>query len=148
MLFSYEEEDIGRFSNLHQRTFKKRFCVRPYLFLLRRSIDVWQGLNMSVILVTVLQRNITSYFLHLDEEQTLNEFPIPPKSNSHVSYDVLFLSSMLASPAGNYIFKVNNRNTRTRCEICSKLTIKASERRHWVALMSLLLTLNIFHTFF
>ena len=27
-------------------------------------------------------------------------------------------------PAGNYMFKVNNRNTRTRCEICSKLTIK------------------------
>ena len=27
-------------------------------------------------------------------------------------------------PAGNYMFKVNNRNTRTRCEICSKLTMK------------------------
>ena len=27
--------------------------------------------------------------------------------------------------------KVNNRNTRTRCEICSKLTIKTPERRHW-----------------
>ena len=27
-------------------------------------------------------------------------------------------------PAGNYMFKGNNRNTRTRCEICSKLTIK------------------------
>ena len=27
-------------------------------------------------------------------------------------------------PAGNYMFKVNNRNTRTRCEICSKLTIR------------------------
>ena len=26
-------------------------------------------------------------------------------------------------PAGIYLFKVNNRNTRTRCEICSKLTI-------------------------
>ena len=24
-------------------------------------------------------------------------------------------------PAGNYIFKINNRNTRARCEICSKL---------------------------
>ena len=24
-------------------------------------------------------------------------------------------------------FKVNNRNTRTRCEICSKLTIKIPE---------------------
>ena len=34
------------------------------------------------------------------------------------------------NPAGNYIFKVNNRNTRTRCEICSKLTIKTPERHH------------------
>ena len=25
---------------------------------------------------------------------------------------------------GNYMFHVKNRNTRTRCEICSKLTIK------------------------
>ena len=30
--------------------------------------------------------------------------------------------------ADNYKFKVNNRNTRTRSEICSKLTIKTSER--------------------
>ena len=28
-------------------------------------------------------------------------------------------------PAGIYMFKVNNRNTRLRCKICSKLTIKA-----------------------
>ena len=28
-----------------------------------------------------------------------------------------------------YMFKVNNRNTRTSCEICSKLTIKTPERR-------------------
>ena len=34
-------------------------------------------------------------------------------------------------PAGNYMFKVNNRNTRTGCEICPKLTIKIPERRHW-----------------
>ena len=36
-----------------------------------------------------------------------------------------------AFPAGNYMFKVNNRNTRTRCEICSKLRIKTPERCHW-----------------
>ena len=29
------------------------------------------------------------------------------------------------------MLKVNNRNTRTRCEICSKLTKKITERRHW-----------------
>ena len=28
-----------------------------------------------------------------------------------------------------YLLKVNNRNTRTRCKICSKLTIKLPERR-------------------
>ena len=49
-----------------------------------------------------------------------------------------------AYPAGNYLFKVNHRNTRTRCEICSKLTIKTPERRHSFVLVSLLLTLNKF----
>ena len=34
-------------------------------------------------------------------------------------------------PGGIYLLKVNNRNTRARCEICSKLTIKTLERRHW-----------------
>ena len=29
------------------------------------------------------------------------------------------------------MFKVNNRNTGTKCEICSKLTIKIPEQRHW-----------------
>ena len=32
------------------------------------------------------------------------------------------------SLTGNYMFKVNNRNTRTRSEICSKLTIKTPAR--------------------
>ena len=30
-------------------------------------------------------------------------------------------------PAGDYMLKVNNRNTTARCEICSKLTIKTPE---------------------
>ena len=33
------------------------------------------------------------------------------------------------NPAGSYVFKVNIRNTRTKCEICSKLPIKIPERR-------------------
>ena len=35
-------------------------------------------------------------------------------------------------PAGSCIFKVNNKNTRTRCEICSQLTIKTPESCHWL----------------
>ena len=34
-------------------------------------------------------------------------------------------------PADFYLFKANNKCTRKRCEICSKLTIKTPERRHW-----------------
>ena len=34
-------------------------------------------------------------------------------------------------PTGNYLFKVNNSNTRTKCEIYSKLTIKTPKRPHW-----------------
>ena len=30
-----------------------------------------------------------------------------------------------------YLSKVNNGNTKAMCEICSKLTIKKSERRQW-----------------
>ena len=40
----------------------------------------------------------------------------------------LFLE--FANPANIYLLKFNNRNTRKRCEICSKLTMKAIERCH------------------
>ena len=40
------------------------------------------------------------------------------------------MRNVLASiPAVNYMFKINNRSTRTRFEVCSKLTIKTPERR-------------------
>ena len=34
-----------------------------------------------------------------------------------------------SNPAIKYMVKIDNRNTRTRCEICSKLTIKTVEQR-------------------
>ena len=36
-----------------------------------------------------------------------------------------------SNPVGNYMFKVNNKNAKARCEIFSKLTIKTSKRRDW-----------------
>ena len=48
--------------------------------------------------------------------------------------------------------KVNIRNIRKRCETCSKLIIQTQERQTMtdndVVLVSLLLTLNMFHTCF
>ena len=41
-----------------------------------------------------------------------------------------FFTKNSPGPVDIYLLKVNNRNTRTRSEICSKLTIKTPERRH------------------
>ena len=38
---------------------------------------------------------------------------------------------MVQKATSIYLLRVNNRNTITRSEICSKLTIKTPERRHW-----------------
>ena len=63
-----------------------------------------------------------------------------------------------SDPTGIYLLKVNKRNIRTRYKICSKLTIKTPEQRHWhrssvfivnfehishLVLVFLLLTLNM-----
>ena len=40
------------------------------------------------------------------------------------------LDVFYADPADIYLLNVNNKNTRTRCEICSMLTMKTPERRH------------------
>ena len=46
-------------------------------------------------------------------------------------------------PAGSHMFKGKNRNIKTRCEICSTLTIKTPERR----LTPLKITENLRKTF-
>ena len=43
-----------------------------------------------------------------------------------------------------YSFTLNNRNTRKRCEIRSKLTVKTPERRQWHPSGVLLLILTTF----
>ena len=54
--------------------------------------------------------------------------------NNIFQVNVIFLCPLKTrntDPAGNCMFKVSNRNTRTSCEIFSKLTIKTPERCHW-----------------
>ena len=61
----------------------------------------------------------------LDVEVSLNNRPLT-YIKEDLEYSVLTLNSI---PVGIYMLKVNNRNTRTRFEICSKLTLKTPERR-------------------
>ena len=54
----------------------------------------------------------------------------------------LSATSFIASLANIYLFKVNNRSTRKRCEKCSKLTV------FWRCSVVFFVNLNIFHAFF
>ena len=90
------------------------------------------GSKESVILklnakVKALQSNLTLSMMYLEE--------MSQRYNSALY------------PAGIYLFKVNNRNTRTRCEICSKLIcsgvfIVNFEHISHLVLVFLLLTLS------
>ena len=54
----------------------------------------------------------------------------PQISDGACSFPKPILKLLKSNHAANiYLFKVNNRNTRKRSEICSKLTIKTPERR-------------------
>ena len=89
------------------------------------------------------QRRLFNVFI-VSFDQNLHIFWVFPLLTSNKQMRVWWSISGKYHPAGNYMFKVNNRKTRTRWEICSKLTIKTPG----VVLVSLLLTLNIFHTLF
>ena len=41
------------------------------------------------------------------------------------------------SPANSNLLKVNNRNSRKRWAICSTLTIKTPQSRHWRSIVSI-----------
>ena len=82
------------------------------------------------------------------------------RSSPYIVFGHVFKCQLIIfpHPVGIYLLKVNNRNTKGRCEICSKLTIKTPERQHWrrsgvfianfehvshLALVFLLVTLNM-----
>ena len=67
-------------------------------------------------------------FWHLTLKKSLKRFYTKyiPDDHKHNS-----LITTVAYPVDNYMFKANNKNPRTRCEIRSKLTIKTAEQRQW-----------------
>ena len=51
-------------------------------------------------------------------------YPMKTLENRKVSF-------LTATQTGNYMFKVNNRNTRASCKICSRLTKKTPKQHQW-----------------
>ena len=110
---------------------------------LRKKSIIWEQIwvgrqNIQEILFEAHGLRLDQVSGANDKDGTSNDGNQAPRS---------FLRKQLkVFPAGIYLLKVNNRNTRTRCKTCSKLTIKTPER--YFVLVSLLLNLNIFYTLF
>ena len=49
--------------------------------------------------------------------------------NDSKSYNVFWIIIIAVDAINNCLFKLNNRNSVERCEICSELTIKTPEQR-------------------
>ena len=107
------------FNNIHAFTYQKTLLHTLFL-LVFKTIESTQCILNILKLVVIRDQNIqrsnslkwiARYFVSLvsvDINRFLNYFP--------VNIDLC---------------KVKKRNGRKKCEICSKLTIKTQERRHW-----------------
>ena len=89
-------------------------------------VDVWIFIKFTMIYIFLWDYNIYTFMIVMiikkqkqKKKRKKNKSPKENKTNQ-------------LSPANNYLFKVNNRNIRKRCEICSKLTIKTPGRCPWI----------------
>ena len=70
-------------------------------------------------------------FCCIDSHKSWHFLTFSGSNVTNTSYMTERYSRSKLTHASNYMFKINNRNIRTKCEICSKLTIKTPKRRHW-----------------
>ena len=87
-----------------------------------------------------LQCLVTEFFLEIHLKSTLGFFHV----NFNFLWKILALNSDLSLgsfemhfPANIYLFKINSRNTRKRCNICTKLTNKNTRTKSMTSLWCL-----------
>ena len=100
------------------------------------NFDQWETLseNYKPIIANCNCNCSLRYFVKII--QTQKRYPTSLDKISILTWMLIVISSQNFSyklnfenfPAGVYMFKVNNRKTRTRYKICSKLTIKTPKR--------------------
>ena len=103
---------------------KKKECIF-LTFILSKEIF----LNIIVLYQCIV------YWINFQSIYYFQNYIYISKSITLYTFIVFFKSveslECILNPAGTYMFNVNNRNTRTRYEICSKLAIKTPQRRQW-----------------
>ena len=99
----------------------RHFLKDVYAIVLTRWKTLNIELNMTVIVLVKFVKEIPLLF------GRFNNIKFWKRENGLES---LFIGYIVHSP-GSYMFKVISGNTRARCKICSKLTIKTPEWNQW-----------------
>ena len=89
-----------------------------------RKLHRKQAIQIQRAIKTKEEVNFSKYSNNRNRQYRNPDFtPRPTFTLQHLYHHYYNKIKITTLPAGNCMFKVNNRNTRTRCEICSKLTI-------------------------
>ena len=99
--------------------------------------------NHQVLQILTIMTNIVTLRAYICLDLTIRQWNVVFKRYS-TAFIVHFYHVFNHRPAGTYLLKVSDGNTRTMCEICSKLTIKTVnfEQILHIVLMFPLLTLD------
>ena len=91
----------------------------------RTCLIIWTSLTEMVYVTTINNICITTVSMLQTINLKLNTDDTAVKPTK--MFLCFFVPPQKNFTAGNYMFKVNNRNNGTKSEICSKLTIKIPE---------------------
>ena len=106
------------------------FLWKEIMFVLHSTKNWQRNFHFPSNLFSISEVNgeVIKSLLLLDVYLELSGAYLPP---DYWGMNLIDPATFTVVAPGIYLLKVNNRNTRTRCEICLKLTIKISERRQW-----------------
>ena len=90
------------------------------------SSNVSLQLHIYIKDLNIFQLSTKRFSVYSDKEY-LQAIIVNPVSLHPVIQNLLQRCRSFYYPADIYLLKVNNGNTRTRCEICPKLTVKTPE---------------------
>ena len=69
-------------------------------------------------------------------------------NNQEIMNEIVFDLTFAGEPANIYLFKIDNRNTRKCCEICSKLRMTPEQHRCHLSSIFIVYYEHIPHQFF
>ena len=112
-----------------------------------KAFIILGNINARNTITNIIHKNSHNFKRHNTTPWSLLSNKYRPRISTFIQL-LSTIAKALNLPANIYLFNVNHRNTKERFEICLKLTIKHQGKVIEAIFVFLLLTVNMFHTFF